>query len=36
MDTNFDKLINSSQNIVPKRLSFDFLNNSAMSGYSRE
>jgi hypothetical protein len=34
--TNFDKLINSSQNIVPKRLSFDFLNNSPMSSFSRK
>lgn len=25
---NFDKIINSSQNLVPKRLSFDFLNSS--------
>lgn len=25
---SFDKMINSSQNIIPKRLSFDFLNNS--------
>jgi len=26
---SFDKIINSSQNIVPKRLSFDFLNNTS-------
>jgi hypothetical protein len=26
---NFDKIVNSSQNIIPKRLSFDFLNNTA-------
>lgn len=29
--SNFEKIINSSQNIIPKRLSFDFLNNSASS-----
>jgi hypothetical protein len=28
---NFDKIINSSQSIIPKRLSFDFLNNSPSS-----
>ena len=26
---SFEKIINSSQNIVPKRLSFDFLNNTS-------
>lgn len=29
---SFEKMINSSQNIVPKRLSFDFLNNSNGDG----
>ncbi|CAG9800671.1 unnamed protein product [Chironomus riparius] len=27
--TSFDKIINSTQNIVPKRLSFDFLSNTS-------
>ena len=27
--TSFDKIINSTQNIIPKRLSFDFLNNTS-------
>jgi hypothetical protein len=27
-NTNFDSLINSSQNLVPQRLSFNFLNNT--------
>lgn len=26
---SFDKILNSTQNIVPKRLSFDFLNNTS-------
>lgn len=29
---NFDKLINDSQNIIPKRLSFDFLNDPLTPG----
>jgi hypothetical protein len=29
--TSFEKLINNSQNIIPKRLSFDFLNNSSVN-----
>ncbi|KAG5677342.1 hypothetical protein PVAND_007108 [Polypedilum vanderplanki] len=28
---NFDKIINSSQKLIPKRLSFDFLNNTSSS-----
>lgn len=32
--TNFDAIINSSQNIVPKRLSFDFLNNTTSELHS--
>lgn len=28
---SFDKMINSSQNIIPKRLSFDFLDGGNMS-----
>lgn len=36
-EANFDKLINSTQNIIPKRLSFDFLNNSELnSGKKRK
>lgn len=34
--TNFDKIINSSQNIVPKRLSFDFLNNTELNQSSKK
>lgn len=33
---SFDKMINSSQNIVPKRLSFDFLNNSDGGNQSKK
>lgn len=33
---SFDKMINSSQNIIPKRLSFDFLNNSGGGNESKK
>jgi hypothetical protein len=33
---SFDKMINSSQNIIPKRLSFDFLNNSDGGNISKK
>lgn len=35
MSANFDKMINDSQNIVPKRLSFDFLNSSGINSSSK-
>lgn len=33
---SFEKMLNSSQNIVPKRLSFDFLNTSSGGNQSKK